>query len=93
MEKVIVTRHPALVEFLRELGVEGSVVSHATEETVKGKHVFGVLPFRLASKCGRFTEVSLNIPAEWRGKEIPLEVMRGLNPILTTWKVEEVTEE
>lgn len=92
MEKVIVTRHPALVEFLKELGVVGEVVSHATEETVEGKHVFGVLPFRLAAKCGKFTEVTINIPAEWRGKEIPLEVMRDLNPTLTTWKVEEVKE-
>ena len=92
MEKVIVTRHPALVEFLREQGIVGEVVSHATEDTVKGKHVFGVLPMRLASLCGRFTEVSLTVPAELRGKELTLEDIKGLNPTLTEWVVRRAEE-
>ena len=92
MKKVIVTRHTALVEFLKELGVEGEVVAHATEETVAGKHVFGVLPMRLAAEAGRFTEVSLNVPAELRGKELSLEEIKACNPTLTTFKVERVEE-
>ena len=92
MEKVIVTRHPALVEFLKELGVEGEVVSHATEETVRGKHVFGVLPMRLAAEAGKFTEVTLLVPPELRGKELTLEEVNSLNPTLTTFKVVKVEE-
>lgn len=92
MEKVIVTRHPALVEFLAELGVKGTVVSHANEETVRGKHVFGVLPMRLAAEAGKFTEVSLLVPAELRGKELTLEEVKSLNPALTTYKVVRVEE-
>lgn len=87
MEKVIVTRHTALVDFLREQGIEGDVVSHASEETVKGKHVFGVLPMRLAALCGRFTEVTLQIPAELRGKELSLQDINACNPVLTDWIV------
>ena len=92
MEKIIVTRHPALVGFLKELGVEGQVVSHADEETVRGKHVYGVLPMRLACLAGKFTEVSLIVPPELRGKELTLEEIKGLNPILTTYKVVRIEE-
>ena len=92
MEKVIVTRHPALVEFLAEQGIVGEVVSHADEETVRGKHVFGVLPMRLAALCGRFTEVTLQLPAELRGKELSLEEIKACNPTLTTFKVVRVEE-
>ena len=87
MEKVIVTRHSALVEFLSELGVEGEVIAHATEELVAGKHVFGVLPMRLAALCGRFTEVTLQLPAELRGKELSLDEVKACNPTLTEWVV------
>jgi len=41
---LLVTRHPGLVEFLKELGLvteETVVVSHASPETVTGHHVCG----------------------------------------------------
>lgn len=90
MKTVVVTRHQGLVELLREMGLvtEGvEVVAHATEEVVRGNNVFGVLPFRLAALCGRFTEVSLNVPAELRGKELSLEQVKSCDPQLTTWVV------
>ena len=50
MEKILVTRHEALVEFLQKQGLEfDMVVSHADAETVKGKDVYGVLPLHLAA--------------------------------------------
>ena len=40
------------------------VVTHATAERVRGRHVFGVLPPHLAAEARRVTEVPLHVPAE-----------------------------
>jgi putative CRISPR-associated protein (TIGR02620 family) len=86
---IIVTRHPALVEYLRELGVvaEGvEVISHATPEAVTGRHVCGVLPHSLSCLTASFTEVPLNLTPEMRGKELSLENLRAIagNPVTYT---------
>ena len=73
---LIVTRHPALVEHLRDLGLvpDGTrIIEHATPEDVAGAHVIGVLPLRLASLAWLVTEVPLDIPAALRGRELTLE--------------------
>jgi putative CRISPR-associated protein (TIGR02620 family) len=79
MINLIVTRHPGLVEYLREIGLADAsteVVSHASIETVAGKNVCGVLPHSLSCLCETFTEVPLALPAELRGKELSLEEVR-----------------
>lgn len=81
MEKInlIVTRHPGLVEYLRERGMiaaDARIVSHASAKDVAGQHVCGVLPHNLSCLCERFTEVPLVIPAELRGAELSLEQVR-----------------
>ena len=71
--KIVVTRHAALVEYLRQQGLvtEGvEVVSHATPEAVEGKDVIGVLPLRLAALARTVTEVPLDVPLELRGVEL-----------------------
>lgn len=93
MEKVVVTRHPALITYLNDQGVvpEGTpVLAHATAEDVRGKHVIGVLPMRLAAAAAMLTEVSMTVPAEWRGQELSLEQIQACNPQLTTYVVKEV---
>ena len=87
MDTVIVTRHAGLVEWLKRLGVEGEVVSHADEDTVRGKRVYGVLPFRLAALADEFVEVSVDVPAELRGKELTADDIDSLNPQVTAWRV------
>ena len=77
METVIVTRHPALVEVLRELGHVGKVITHATLEDVKGKVVVGVLPMYLAAQTVMFGEISLTLTAEQRGKELSVEEVKA----------------
>lgn len=79
MSKVVVTRHEALVEYLKEInlvsdGVE--VISHATPEAVTGKDVIGVLPLRLVALAKSITEVPLALPAELRGCELTIEQVR-----------------
>ena len=76
---LVVTRHPALVDFLREDGVVGNdvkVIAHATQDDVRGRVVAGVLPMNLAAYAAAVVEVPLNLPPELRGKELSLEQMR-----------------
>lgn len=76
---VIVTRHAALVEYLRGMFptcADLLVVPHATEDDVRGKHVWGVLPLRLAAVAASVTEVPLDLPAALRGQELTLEQVR-----------------
>ena len=87
MDTVIVTRHSGLVEWLKRRGIEGEVVSHADEDAVRGKRVYGVLPFRLAALADEFVEVSMNVPAEMRGKELTAGDIDSLNPQMTAWRV------
>lgn len=94
MESVVITRHPALFQYLKELGLvtdDTPLITHATVDDVKGKHVYGVLPMRLAAEADCLTEVSLDIPYEMRGLEIKdVESLKTYNPTLTTYKVKRV---
>ena len=78
MEKLIVTRHPALVEVLKEdFGIEGEVLSHVSDPSVlKGRDVYGVLPVNLAAECRSFTMLALNLPPELRGVELDAAQVR-----------------
>ena len=90
---VVVTRHPALVEYLTELGVVPAgteVVTHATAEQVRGRHVFGVLPLHLAAEAASVTEVTLWVPAELRGVELTLEQVRQFAGPLVEYNVSRV---
>lgn len=73
---LVVTRHPGLVEHLRNIGLIGAdaqVLEHASEEDILGRDVIGVLPHSLSCLTTSFTEVPLNLPAEMRGKELSAE--------------------
>jgi len=88
---LIVTRHPGLVKYLRELGVvaEGvEVIDHATPEAVAGRHVCGVLPHSLSCLTASFTEVPLWLTLELRGKGMDLETLRKVAGSPVTYKVE-----
>jgi len=93
MKKIIVTRHRGLVEYLKEEGIVGDdieIISHATPENVRGRHVIGVLPHSLSCLTESFTEVPLRLPAELRGKELTANDVRKYagNPV--TYKVERI---
>ena len=90
---MIVTRHPGLLEYLRELGLataETVVVSHATPVDVAGKRVCGVLPHSLSCLCDTLTEVPLTLPAELRGQELTLDQVRQYAGEPVTYRVEVV---
>lgn len=81
MSIVIVTRHPALVEYLREQEIappDCEVISHATVDAIRGRHVVGILPLQLAAEAACVTVVPLHMPAELRGVELTLTQVREL---------------
>lgn len=88
---LIVTRHSALIDYLKELGLADEateVVVHATPDVIRGKHVCGVLPHSLSCLCESFTEVPLNLPVDLRGVELTLEQVREYSCPAVTYKVE-----
>lgn len=88
--EIVVTRHPGLVQHLKEIGLASTrcqVVAHATPDNVQGKHVCGVLPHSLSCLTKSFTEVPLMIPSELRGVELTLEQVRKYAGPAVTYKV------
>jgi hypothetical protein len=89
-DTVVVTRHAALVELLVERGiipVGAPVLAHAGPADVEGKHVIGVLPFKLAALAASVTEVPLALGPEDRGVELSLERLREIAGESVTYKV------
>lgn len=94
MEKIVVTRHEALVSYLKEIEVikdgEFQLITHATPKDIEGKDVIGVLPIALASLCNSITEVPLNIPLELRGKELSIEDIRKYAGEISVYRVSKI---
>jgi hypothetical protein len=92
---IVVTQHETLVALLIERGIitpETPVLTHATAEDVKGKHVLGVLPHHLSSQAATITEIPIRFTgAEQRkafaGGDIPLEQLTRMAGRPVTYKV------
>jgi len=94
--KLVVTRHKALYEYLLEKGYiepDTPCVSKVDSDDVIGKHVYGVLPNWLAAKTKLYTEVQLRIPYHKRGKDLTIEEVRFLSYGIKSYKVIEIKEE
>ena len=91
---VVVTRHPALVEYLIETEVikRGTpvITGNATLGDIEGRHVIGVLPLRLAAYAASITEISLDIPFDQRGKELTIDQIREYENGEKTYTVDRV---
>lgn len=79
--KIVITRHPAFVEYLLDKGIikegEYEVIEHASPEKIMKRRVIASgLPLHLACLCERVFTVSINLPLELRGKELTLEDMK-----------------
>ena len=87
---LVVTRHSGTLEFLQELGLcdnNSAVKTHVSADDVRGKNVVGVLPHHLSCLCNSFTELNLNVPEEWRGKDLTCEQVRSIYRGYVTYKV------
>lgn len=89
---LVVTRHPALVAYLKEIELADDhtrVIEHASAEDVEGKNVCGVLPYSLSSLCRSFTEVPLTLPQSLRGFELTLDQVRRFAGKPMTYRVKQ----
>ena len=78
-QKIIVTRQPAFAEYVKEVGLapEGvEVTDHATVDSVKGKHVIGLVPVYLAAHAHKLTMIPIITPPELRGAKLTIEQIR-----------------
>jgi len=96
-EVVVVTRHLALVEYLRETGVipaDAQVVAHVeSPEQIAGRHVIGVLPMHLAVHAAQVTEVPMQLtPADREAMQrgdLTLERVRQVAGAPRTYRVQQ----
>ena len=76
MQKLVVTRHMALLKYLVKAGLVEEGTPHVTRANiadVKGKHVFGVLPYWLACHAEKVTDIQLSLSPAQRAQELTLE--------------------
>lgn len=91
--KIVVTRHEALVAYLREIRLIDEttpVVAHADPVQIVRQHVIGVLPLWLAALAEFVTEIPLDLPPELRGVELTLEQVRQYAGEPATYRVERI---
>jgi putative CRISPR-associated protein (TIGR02620 family) len=90
---LIITRHSALVQYLRETGIIGddaTIIEHVADPSIlDGQDVIGVLPLSLASRCRTITEVPLTLTPADRGVELTIERIREIARPPQTWVVRE----
>lgn len=88
--KVIISRHPAAIQFIREtakLNYDVPVImGNATYSDCMGKHVYGNIPFSLAAVAEKVTALEFwHSPP--RGNEYSLEDMKSAGAYLTSYSV------
>lgn len=93
--KIIVSRHPAAAEFVRETRPDfcnAPIVSAAEREDVEGCHVIGNLPMHLAALAWRYEAIEFRGDAP-RGDELSLLHMYAAGAHLVEYRVRRVDEE
>lgn len=91
---LVVTRHPALIDYLREINLinaETPVLEHVSVEDIRDKNVIGVFPLHLASMAKTVTEIPLDLPQELRGQELTLEQVRQYAGAPVAYKVTKIS--
>ena len=89
MDRLVVSRHPAAIEFIRAAEPEFAgalVLASATPDDVRGKSVAGNLPLPLAALAAEVIAVEFSGAAP-RGVEYGLSEMRAAGAHLVRYKV------
>ena len=98
MRKLIVSRHPAAIAFVREtLGwTKVPCIPGASDQDVTGADVVGNLPLHLATLCGRYRAIELpeiGRDSNLRGVELTPEQMRASGARIVEYAVIDVENE
>ena len=92
MRKIIVSRHPAAIEFVRAERPDfqdAEVLASASPDDVRGAHVVGNLPMSLAALCARYEAIEFSGPPP-RGAEYGLNEMRAAGARVVEYRVRQV---
>jgi CRISPR-associated protein Csx16 len=82
MTTYFVTRHGGAREWAEEQGIiVDRIIDHLDVEIIQpGDTVIGILPVNLAAEVcargGRYFHLSIDLPPEWRGRELSAANMR-----------------
>lgn len=92
MGTLIITRHSAYVEHLKEIGLvddQVKVITHVENPSqLEGKDVItSGLPYHLAAQCSTVTTVPLWVPENLRGEELTVKQVRQYAKPAKTYKV------
>ncbi len=95
MTSYFVTRHKGAVQWARKKGIEAEHVAHFDAGLVhEGDNVLGTLPVSIVAdicaRGGRYFHLSLDIPADERGKELTLQDMEKFGAVLEEFDVRRV---
>jgi CRISPR-associated protein Csx16 len=93
MTTLFVSRHPGTREWAAEEGVAvDAVIAHLDPDTLqRGDIVIGTLPIHLAARVcqlgGRYLHLSLELPSDWRGRELSAADLRRFGARLEEYRV------
>ena len=79
--QLVITRHPALVEYLKEIKLvdaDVEVIEHASPEMVKDRCVYGVLPHSLSCLTKSFTECRWYCLLSYVVKSLPSKIFANM---------------
>lgn len=90
---VVVSRHPGALRWLERAGHVSDpdviIRVHVTEDNVRGQHVIGTLPCRLAALCASYAEIELpGLRPAQRGLELSPADMITAGARLQRYRVE-----
>ncbi|MEZ9552737.1 CRISPR-associated protein Csx16 [Vibrio breoganii] len=95
MTTYLVTRHPATVDWILQQGIQVDInLEHLAclDQIKAGDVVIGVLPITIVCQLNElgaeYIHFGLNVPREFRGKEISLEDLERFSPRLETFFVQ-----
>ncbi len=93
MTAIFISRHPGAREWAAEEGISvDRQVTHFDPETVQPNDVvIGTLPVHLAARVcqrgGRYLHLSLELPPDWRGRELSAADLRRFGARLEAYQV------
>ncbi|MBK8510480.1 MAG: CRISPR-associated protein Csx16 [Candidatus Competibacter sp.] len=93
MTAYFISRHPGALAWAAEEGVTvDRQVAHLDAEIVRpGDVVIGTLPVNLAARVcergGRYLHLSLELPPEWRGRELSAADLRQIGAHLREYRI------
>ncbi len=93
MTTFFVSRHPGAQQWAAEEGfATDAVIVHLDLDGIQpGDVVIGTLPIHLAARVcqrgGRYLHLSLEVPSEWRGRELSAADLRRFGARLEEYRV------